>query len=158
LGGNVVLFGEHVVTDSGTVGVLQVCVEVDFDDAVADCLGVFLFGGAAPAVEDQEPNGVLEPQCRDIGGRIQRFLVFALKLFAGVLLVFVEEFGVETDVAGFVDTVDVSETSGDGKVGSDFGEIAVYIPDILWLGIQRGIINASIIDTYPSIPYGSCLG
>jgi hypothetical protein len=85
-------------------------------------------------------------------GLLQRFLVFALELFAGVLLVFVEEFGVETDVAGFVDTVDVSETSSDGEVGPDFGEIAVYIPDILWLGIQRGIINASIIDTYPSIP------
>lgn len=85
-------------------------------------------------------------------GRLQRLVVFALEFFAGVLLVFVEEFGVETDVAGFIDPVDVTETSGDGEVGSDLGEIAVYIPDILWLSIQRGIINASIIDTYPSIP------
>jgi hypothetical protein len=71
---------------------------------------------------------------------------------AGVLLVFVKEFGVKADVAGFVDTVDISETSRDGEVGSDFSEIAVYIPDILWLSIQRGIVNASIIDTYLSIP------
>jgi hypothetical protein len=104
-------------------------------------------------VEHQEPTRhVRDWKPGGVSGRLQRFVVFALELLAGVLLVFVKEFGVKADVAGFVDTVDISETSRDGEVGSDFSEIAVYIPDILWLSIQRGIVNASIIDTYLSIP------
>ena len=48
---------------------------------------------------------------------------------------FSEKFRVETDVAGFVDTVDISEACGDGEVRADFCEIAVYIPNIFWLGV-----------------------
>jgi hypothetical protein len=61
---------------------------------------------------------------------------------------FAEKFGVETDIAGFVDAVNVSECSGDGKVGTDFCEIAIYIPDIFRLSVQRCIVDTSIINTY----------
>lgn len=50
----IVLLLEHIVSDAREVGVLQVGVEVDFDDAVADGFLVFLLGGAGAAVEDEE--------------------------------------------------------------------------------------------------------
>ena len=68
-------------------------------------------------------------------GDQQRFGVFSVKFLFSILLMFAEEFGVETDVAGFVDTVDISEACGDGEVRANFCEIAVYIPNIFRLGV-----------------------
>jgi hypothetical protein len=79
---------------------------------------------------------------------LQRFLVFDLELFPGVGLMFTEEFGVETHITGFVDTVDISESSGDGKVRANCSERTIHIPDILWLGIQGGIIDTGVVNTY----------
>jgi hypothetical protein len=64
----------------------------------------------------------------------------------GVGLMFAEKFGMETDVAGFIDTMNVSESSGDGEIGTNFREIAIYVPNIFWLSIQRSVINSSIVD------------
>src|SRR5579859_4997843 len=81
-------------------------------------------------------------------GWLQRFLIFAFELVLRVFLMFIEEFRVETDISGFVDTVDVSKASGNGEIRSNSGKCAVDIPDILRLSIQRSIINASVIHTY----------
>ena len=43
-------------------------------------------------------------------------------LLLDVLLVLLEEAGLELDVAGLVDTVNVTESSSDGEVGGDLGE------------------------------------
>jgi hypothetical protein len=65
----------------------------------------------------------------------QRFGILSVKFLFSIFLMFAEEFGVETDVAGFVDTMDISEACGDGEVRANFCEIAVYIPNIFWLGV-----------------------
>lgn len=74
-----------------------------------------------------------------------------LRLGAGllldVLLVLLEQLGVQTDIAGLVDTVDVTETSGNGEVGADGGESLVNGQDILGLGVQRVVVNALVVDT-----------
>ena len=79
-------------------------------------------------------------------GRVQRFGIFAVEFLFGVFLMFAEEFGVETDVTGFVYAMDVTETCCDGEVRSHFCECRVYIPDIFRLSIQRSIIHASVIN------------
>ena len=45
-----------------------------------------------------------------------RFVLLGSDSIFDVLLVLPEEFGVELDVAGFVNTVDITETGGDGEV------------------------------------------
>jgi len=60
---------------------------------------------------------------------------------------FAKEFRMETDVARFVDTMNVSESSSDGEIGTNFREIVIYIPNIFWLSIQRSVINSSIVNT-----------
>jgi hypothetical protein len=79
-------------------------------------------------------------------GRVQRFGVFAVEFLFGVFLMFAEEFGVETDVTGFVYAMDVTEPCCDGEVRSYFCECRVYIPDIFRLSIQRSIIHSSVIN------------
>ena len=52
LGHDVVFLFENVISDSGQVGILEVSVEVDLDNTVADGVEVLLLGGAGAAVED----------------------------------------------------------------------------------------------------------
>ena len=54
LRGDIVLLAEHVISDTGAVGILQISVEIDFDDAVGDGLLVFFLGTSAAAVENEE--------------------------------------------------------------------------------------------------------
>jgi hypothetical protein len=81
-------------------------------------------------------------------GGVQRFLVFDFELLFSVFLMFAEEFGMEADIAWFVDAVDISESSSDREVRTNLREIAIYIPNIFRLSIQRGIIDSSIVHTY----------
>ena len=53
-----------------------------------------------------------------------------------VLLVLLEEFGVELDVARLVDTVDVTEAGSDGEVWGNWGESLVDGKDVLGLGVE----------------------
>lgn len=62
-------------------------------------------------------------------------------------LVLAEEFGVETDVSGLVDTVDVTESSGNGEVGADGGESVVDGEDVLGLSVERVVVNVLVVDT-----------
>jgi hypothetical protein len=80
---------------------------------------------------------------------VQRFIFLGAELFFGVGLMFAEKFRLETDIAWFVHTMDVSESSGDREVWSNFRKSLIHIPDILWLGIQGSIIHAGVVDTYP---------
>ena len=45
---------DHVVPDSSTIGVLQISVEIDFDDAERDRFVVFLFCASTTSVEYKE--------------------------------------------------------------------------------------------------------
>lgn len=68
-------------------------------------------------------------------------------LLLDVLLVLGEELGVELDVAGLVDTVDVTEASGNGEVGADGGEGVLDGQDVLGLGVEGVVVNILVVDT-----------
>lgn len=118
---NVVLLVDHVVADTLSVCVLKVSVEVDFDDTVGDGFLEVLDAGAGSSVEDEEDG----------------LVVLGLLLLLDVLLVLLEEFGAELDVAWLVDSVDVSETGGDGEVWRDWGEGLVDVVDVLGLSVAK---------------------
>lgn len=69
------------------------------------------------------------------GGKIQRFVFFGTELLFGVLLVLLQEFWVETNVAWFIDSMDISKTSCNGEIWAYFSEISIDIPNILRLSI-----------------------
>lgn len=68
-------------------------------------------------------------------------------LLLDVLLVLGEELGVELDVAGLVDTVNVTEASGNGEVGADGGEGVLDGQDVLGLGVEGVVVNILVVDT-----------
>ena len=127
----VVLLLENVIPDTGEVSILQVCVEVDLDDTVRDGVQELLLGRSRSAVEDEEDGLVL----------------LGSDGILDVLLVLAEELGVELDVAGLVDTVDVTEASSNGEVWRDWGESLVDGKDILGLGVERVVVHILIVDT-----------
>lgn len=110
---------------------LEVSVEVDLDDTVADSLLELLLGAARATVEDKEDGLVV----RRANGVLD------------VLLVLGEQLGVELDVAGLVDTVDVAEASGNGEEGGDGGEPLVDHEDVLGLGVEGVVVNILVVDT-----------
>jgi hypothetical protein len=77
----------------------------------------------------------------------QRLGVGLANLLSGVLLVVTEEFGSEGDVSGLVDTVNVSETGGNGEVGRDGVESSVDIVDIRGLGVEGCVVGVRVVDT-----------
>lgn len=68
-------------------------------------------------------------------------------LLLDVLLVLREELGVELDVAGLVDTVNVTEASGNGEVGADSGEGVLDGQDVLGLSVEGVVVNILVVDT-----------
>ena len=130
-GHEVVLLGQDVVTDTAQVGVLHVGVDVDLDDTVSDGLGELLLAGAGATVEDEEDGLVL----------------LGAGLLLDVGLVLGEQLGVELDVAGLVDTVDVTEAGGNGEVGGDGGQGVVNGQDILGLSVEGVVVNILVVDT-----------
>lgn len=127
----VVLLVQDVVADTEQVGPLRVGVDVHLDHTVADGGADLVLLGTGSAVEDEE----------------DRVLLVALDLSADVLLVLAEQLGLQRDVSGLVDTVNVTETGGDGEVGGNLGELAVDVPDVLGLGVERGVVNTLVVNT-----------
>lgn len=128
---DVVLLGQDVVSDTGEVCVLEVGVEVDLDDTVADGVDELLLGGAGSTVEDEEDGLVL----------------LGSDGVLDVLLVLAEELGVELDVTWLVDTVDVTEAGGDGEEWGDGGEGLVDGKDVLGLGVEGVVVNILVVDS-----------
>jgi len=127
----VVLLVENVIPDTGEVRVLQVGIQVDLDNSISDSIQVLLLRGSRSTVEDQEhwlvllgSNGILD-----------------------ILLVLAEELRVELDVAGLVDTVDVSETSGDREVWGDGLKSLVDGKDVLGLSVKGVVVDILVVDT-----------
>jgi hypothetical protein len=130
-GHEVVLLVQDVVTDTGQVGVLHVSVDVDLDDTVADGLLVLGLGGAGATVEDEEDGLVL----------------LGAGLLLDVGLVLGKQLRVQADVTGLVDTVDVTEASGDGEVGADSGQGVVDGQNVLGLSVEGVVVNILVVDT-----------
>ena len=121
----------HKVTDTGQVGVLRVGVDIHLDHTVANGLLVLVLRRARASVEDEEDGLVgLDAQ-----------------LFLDVGLVLLEEFGVQTDVSGLVDTVYVTETGGDGVVRRDGSQGVADGQDVLGLSVQGVVVNVLVVDT-----------
>jgi hypothetical protein len=128
---DIILLLENVIPDTGEVGVLQIGIKVNLNDAVSNGIQVLLLRRTRSTVEDQEnwlillcTNGILD-----------------------VILVLTEKFGVEFDIAGFVDTVDVAETSSDGEVWGDWRESLVDGKNILRLCVQGVVVNIFVVYT-----------
>lgn len=130
-GHEVVLLVQDVVTDTGHVSVLHVGVKVDLDNTVLNRLGVLLLGGTGATVEDEE-DGLVR---------------LGAEFLLDVQLVLLEQLGVELNVAGLVDTVDITETSGNREVGADGGEGVVDGEDVLGLSVERVVVNGLVVDT-----------
>ena len=58
-----------------------------------------------------------------------------------------EQLGVELDVTGLVDTVDVAKASGNGEVWADRRQGVVNRQDVLRLGVERVVVNILVVDT-----------
>jgi hypothetical protein len=127
----VVLLLENVIPDAGEVSILQVGIKVDLDDTIGDGIQVLLLGRSRSTVEDEEDGLVL----------------LGSDGVLDVLLVLGQELGVQLDVAGLVDTVNVTEAGSDGEVWRDGGEGLVDGKDILGLGVQRVVVHILVVDT-----------
>lgn len=64
-----------------------------------------------------------------------------------VLLVFAEKLWVKLDISWLVNTVNVSETSGDGEVWRDWRKSLVDVENVLWLSVERVVVNVLVVDT-----------
>lgn len=58
-----------------------------------------------------------------------------------------QDFWLELDVSGLVDTVDVSESGSDAETRSDFAESGIDVEDVFRLGIKTGVVNAGVVYT-----------
>jgi len=58
-----------------------------------------------------------------------------------------EDLGPELDVTRLVNSVNVTESGSDGKVGGDLGERLVDVEDVLRLGVQAGVVDVRVVDT-----------
>lgn len=76
-----------------------------------------------------------------------RLVLLGAESLLDVGLVLGEQLGVETDVTGLVDTVDVTETSGDGEVGADGRKGVVDSEDVLGLGVKGVVVNILVVNT-----------
>jgi hypothetical protein len=76
-----------------------------------------------------------------------RFVFFCVVLLLDIRLVLGEKLGVELDIAGLVDAVNITKTGGDAEVGRDLGESGPDVVDIFWLGIERIVVDILVIDT-----------
>jgi len=74
-------------------------------------------------------------------------LLLRAGLLLDVLLVLAEKLWVKLDVTWLVDTVDVTETSGDGEVWGDLRESLVDLVDVLWLSVKGVVVDILVVDT-----------
>jgi hypothetical protein len=74
-------------------------------------------------------------------------VIISLELLLDISLMLAEELRVQANVTRSIDTVDVTESSGNGEEISDLREGPVDIPDILRLGIEGSIINVLVVNT-----------
>ena len=127
---DIVLFLEDVVSDPQQIRPLKISVEIHLDDAVADGVGEILLRATAATVEDE------------IDG-----LVFLSRLLVlDILLMLLEEFRVEFDVARLVDAVDVAEAGSDGEVGARLGKCGPDVVDVFGLGVERVVVDVLVVD------------
>ncbi len=120
-------------THANTSQVSKLCVSVDihFDDTVSNGGLDLIFGRARSAVED----------------KVQRLRRVSSEFLTSVCLVLAQKLGLEANITRLVNTVHVSECSGDGEVRRDLAQSVMNIKDIGWLGVQAGVVDTCVINT-----------
>lgn len=61
-------------------------------------------------------------------------------------LVLAEKLWAELDVTWLVNTMNVTETSGNREVWGDWGKSLVNSKDILWLSVKGVVVNILVVD------------
>ena len=118
-------------TKAVPVGPLSVGIDVHLDDTILDGGGNLLVGGARSTVHDE----------------VDGLLLVGAELLLGEGLVLAKSLGLERDIAGLVDAMDVAERGGDGEHVADLGEGLVHGPDLLGGGVELLGINILVVDT-----------
>lgn len=77
----------------------------------------------------------------------QRLIFLALDLLLCVLLMPSEQLWLQLHVTWLVYTVDVSERGRDGEIRRDGGERGIDLVDVLGLGVQRAVVDVSVVYT-----------
>mmetsp|Transcript_26744 Transcript_26744/g.37570 ORF Transcript_26744/g.37570 Transcript_26744/m.37570 type:complete len:283 (+) Transcript_26744:620-1468(+) len=75
------------------------------------------------------------------------FVILACKLFLGISLMATKTFGLESDITGLVDTVDITEGSSNREHGTNLGECLVDRVNLFGTGVQLFGVNIFIVDT-----------
>lgn len=109
---------------------MQIGIEIDLDDTVADGVAVFFLGGPGTTVENEEDR-----------------LLFGALLFLDVLLMLVKQLWVKADVARLVNAVDVAEASGDGEIRRNLLQRGIDLVDVLGLSVERVVVDVFIVNT-----------
>lgn len=130
-GHEVILVLEDVVTDTSEISELHIGIKVDLDNTVGDGIQELLLGRSGSTVEDQE----------------DWLVVLGSNSLLDMGLVLAEELWAELDVTWLVDTVNVTETSGNREVWGDWGKSLVDSKDILWLSVKGVVVNILVVDT-----------
>jgi len=110
---------------------LKIRVEIDFDNSMPDSSVKFVLRGSRTAVEDKE----------------ERLVLRCANLLLGVGLMFAEELRMEMYISRLVDAVDVAKSGSNAEIGANGYECSVHIVDVLRLGVQRGVVDTSIVNT-----------
>ena len=120
-----------VVADTVPEGPLGIGIDVHLDNT-SSYGDVDFFGERTTTSVEDEHDG----------------LVFLeLELFLDVLLGVVKDFGVELDITGGVDTVDVTEGGSDGEARRDLAESGVDLEDFFGLRVETRVFNTRVINT-----------
>jgi len=115
----------------GKGGFVLTSVDVHLDNTKVDSGLDVLLGRSRASVED-EPDGLVGLE---------------LALLLDKLLVLAQKLGVELDVSGSVNSVDVTEGSGNREQVGDLGEGIVDVKNVLGLGVEGGVIDLRVVNT-----------
>ena len=72
-------------------------------------------------------------------------LFLSVELALGIDLMLVEELGMETNVSGLVDTVDIAKRRSNGEVGADLREGRVNVPNVFRLCVEARVVDAGVV-------------
>jgi hypothetical protein len=77
---------------------------------------------------------------------LQRPVDAPTQLFRRQRLMLTQEIWPQLDITGFINAMNVAESSGDREVFADFTQCIVNVPNVLWLGIQGRVVDSRVVD------------
>lgn len=77
----------------------------------------------------------------------ERLVFLSIDLLLRVGLMLAQEFWMQADITGLVNSVNISKACSNGEVRRNRAKRLVHVVDILRLGIKGTVVNSSVIDT-----------